>query len=38
LLDDITPHDVFGCGGAEQVLDLGVGKFLLQVEAVEVAD
>ena len=38
LLDDVTPNDVFGGGGAEQVLDLGVCEFLLQVEAVEVAD
>ena len=38
LLDDVAPHDVFGRSGAEQVLDLGVCEFLLQVEAVEVAD
>ena len=38
LLDDVAPHDVFGGGGAEQVLDLGVCEFLLQVEAVEVTD
>jgi hypothetical protein len=24
LLDDVAPHDVFGGGGAEEVLNLGV--------------
>jgi hypothetical protein len=37
LLDDVAPDDVFGGGGAEKVLDLGVCELLLQVEAVEVA-